>query len=107
MNNPYDILNKLAIPNDCLSLIFLFTKPIHPLCREIQRYFIYCDKCNEPLQSLNRMINLKYYTIEYGCGFCDKFKNKFVCKDCSIVNTCSCQNNDDDSCDSWYSWFSF
>jgi len=96
MNNPYNILNEINLPENCMSLVMSFYRPNNGLVDEIKGCFFICEKCREPVGCKRGLISLKYYTIERGCGDCNK-PNKIVCKDCIIRNDCSCKNDDEDS----------
>ena len=102
MSNPYEILNKMILPDDNISTILSFCRPSHPLTKSILNNFNRCGGCNRPVHTWCPKIRLCYYTIEKGCGRCGKI-GELICGECTPERECGC----DDETGSWYSWFSF
>lgn len=100
MNNPYNILNYLGLPDDTLSNIMSFYRPEHPVVQELWYNFLRCGKCLEPVRSNAGQISLRYFTIQQYCLVCN-IDRYIVCKECPVDDRCDCSD------DSWYSWFSF
>ena len=100
MNNPYNILNTLPLPDDTISHIMSFYRPQHQIVTEMKGNFLRCGKCNDPVKSYAGKISLRYYTLQLSCVPCG-INGCVVCKDCPTDDSCDCSE------DSWYSWFSF
>jgi hypothetical protein len=100
MNNPYNILKSLGLPDDTLSHIFSFNRPEHPIVDELWCNFQRCDKCNYPVRAYAGQISLRYFTIQQHCLTCN-IERHLVCGVCPVDDSCDCSD------DSWYSWFSF
>lgn len=101
MTNPYDVLYKLDLPEDCISHIIGFNRPKHKIVKEMKKIFVKCGKCEYPV--IAGKIHLRYYTLEQACKRCET-RGMIVCKECTIDKRCECRNGSDDS---WYSWCSF
>ena len=100
MNNPYNILNSLGLPDCTLSNIMSFNRPQHPVVEELYYNFLRCGKCLEPVKSNCGQISLRYFTIQNHCLVCN-IDRYIVCKECPMDERCNCSES------SMYSWFSF
>lgn len=100
MNNPYNTLESLGLPDDMVSHILTFYRPKNLIVEELKRNFLRCGKCGVPVRSHAGQISLRYFTIQQHCMICN-VERHIVCGDCPVDNSCDCSE------DSWYSWFSF
>ena len=100
MSNPYEIINRLDLPGDCISYIMSFYRPKHHIITEMKDNFVRCGVCKDPVRTYSGKIKLRYYGHRLSCVPCC-VNGCIVCKDCPVEDSCDCSE------DSWYSWFSF
>ena len=95
-SNPYTLLLNWGLPQDCVSYISTFYRPVNPLSESIKNYFFSCYSCGIPLKTKDYKYEVCYSTYTPSCAYCTTEDN-MSCKDCIIISKCSCTDSESSS----------